>query len=69
MFVLIANKKDILFGYRSQQQYKSQVKGDQAYTCNLQPGVTIFPGLYLILCFALCRYIYNMTYITCITYK
>ena len=28
---------------------KSYVKGDQAYTYNLQPWVTIFPRLYLIL--------------------
>ena len=37
---------------------KLYVKGDQAYTCNLQPWITIFPGLYFILRFALRRYIY-----------
>ena len=36
---------------------KSHVKGDQAYTCNLQPWITIFPGLYLFMRIALCRYI------------
>ena len=35
MFIVITNGNDILFGYRSQQQY-CYVKGDQAYMCNLQ---------------------------------
>ena len=48
---------------------KLYVKVDQAYMCNLQPWFTIFSELYFILRFALCRYIYNVTYITCITYK
>ena len=37
---------------------KLYMKGDQAYTYNLQPSVTIFPGSYFILRFALCRYRY-----------
>ena len=32
-------------------------KGDQVYNCNLQPWITIFPGSYFIMHFALCRYI------------
>ena len=36
---------------------KLYVKGDQAYTCNLQLWITIFPGLSFILRIALCRYI------------
>ena len=49
---------------------KLYVKGDQAYyMLNLQPRIAIFPGLYLIMLFALCRYMYYMTYITCIMNK
>ena len=48
---------------------RSYVKGDQADTCNLQPWIMIFSGLYFIMRITLCRYIYNMTYITCVTYK
>ena len=36
---------------------KLYVKGDQAYTCNLQPWITIFSRLYFIMRFALCRHI------------
>ena len=33
------------------------VKGDQAYTCNLQPWITIFSRSYFIMRVALCRHI------------
>ena len=47
---------------------KLHMKGDQASICNLQTRVTIFSGLYLILCFALCRYIvaWYVWYVLCI---
>ena len=69
-FILLTYENDILCGCHSPQQYnKLYVKGDQAYTCNLQPWVSIIPGLYLIMRIALYRHIYNMTYFTCTMYK
>ena len=35
------------------------MKGDQAYTCNLQPWITIFPGSYFIMRIALCIHIWT----------
>ena len=43
---------------------KLYVIGDQVYTCNLQLWGKISPGLYLIMRFVLCSYVYNMTCIT-----
>ena len=39
--------------------FKLYVKGDQAYTCNLQPWITIFPGSYFIMRIALCIHIWT----------
>ena len=45
-------------GILSHNKYiKLKMKGDHTYTCNLQPCVTTFSGLCLILRFAQCGYI------------
>ena len=47
---------------------KLYVKGDQAYTCNLQPWITIFSRLYFIMRVALCRHIltWHILHVLCI---
>ena len=47
---------------------KLYVKHDQAYTCNLQPWITIFSRLYFIMRIALCRHIltWHILHVLCI---
>ena len=67
-YVLINNEKACYFGILSHHNIKLNMIGDQACMCNLQPWVTIFSRLYLILCSVLCRYMVAL-YISCIMYK